>query len=74
MWGLGGGAAAPEDLKSGWRAFTTMLMFGLNSDSYCTHKAATAASCGLPSHKQILASSNVQMNMKFLGFIPLQLL
>lgn len=33
-----------DDLNNGCRAFTTMLMFGLNSDSYCTHNAATAAS------------------------------
>jgi hypothetical protein len=29
----------------GWRALTTMLMFGRKSASYCTHKAATAAIC-----------------------------
>ena len=32
-------------LRSGCKAFTTILIFGLNSDSYCTHNAATAASC-----------------------------
>jgi hypothetical protein len=31
--------------RSGWRALTTMLIFGRNSASYCTHNAATAASC-----------------------------
>lgn len=31
--------------NSGWRALTTMLMFGRKSASYCTHKAATAAIC-----------------------------
>lgn len=29
----------------GSSAFTTMLMFGLKSASYCTHDAATAANC-----------------------------
>lgn len=29
----------------GWSAFTTMLIFGRKSASYCTHKAATAAIC-----------------------------
>lgn len=32
-------------VRSGWSAFTTMVMLGRNSDSYCTHNAATAASC-----------------------------
>ena len=39
------GAAGAGDFRSGWSALTTMLMFGLNSASYCTHSAATAASC-----------------------------
>jgi len=30
-------------LRSGWRAFTTIVMFGRKSASYCTHSAATAA-------------------------------
>lgn len=30
--------------SKGESAFTTMLMLGLNSASYCTHSAATAAS------------------------------
>lgn len=40
--GTGAGAGG---LRSGCKAFTTILMLGLNSDSYCTHNAATAASC-----------------------------
>lgn len=28
---------------SGCKAFTTIVMFGLKSASYCTHSAATAA-------------------------------
>lgn len=32
------------ELSSGWRAFTTMVMFGRKSASYWTHNAATAAS------------------------------
>jgi len=39
------GAAGAGDFRSGWSALTTMLIFGLNSASYCTHSAATAASC-----------------------------
>ena len=39
---VGAGAGA---FNSGWRALTTMLMFGRNSASYCTHNAATAAIC-----------------------------
>jgi hypothetical protein len=42
--GTGAGAGA-GGLRSGCKAFTTILIFGLNSDSYCTHNAATAASC-----------------------------
>ncbi|MCI33721.1 hypothetical protein A2U01_0054938, partial [Trifolium medium] len=38
----GAGAGA---FRSGWSALTTMLILGLNSASYCTHSAATAASC-----------------------------
>ena len=38
---LWGAVAVPEDLNSGWRACTTMLMFGLNSASYFTHNAAS---------------------------------
>lgn len=37
--------AGAGGFNSGWRAFTTMLIFGRNSASYCTHNAATAASC-----------------------------
>lgn len=43
------GAAAGGAWGFCWRrgesALTTMLMLGLNSDSYCTQRAATAASC-----------------------------
>lgn len=42
--GAGDGAGAGV-LRRGCSAFTTMLIFGLNSDSYCTHNAATAANC-----------------------------
>jgi len=38
----GAGAGA---FRSGWSALTTMLILGLNSASYCTQSAATAASC-----------------------------
>jgi len=31
------------ELRSGWRALTTIVMFGLKSASYCTQSAATAA-------------------------------
>lgn len=31
--------------KRGWSAFTTMLMLGRKSASYCTQSAATAANC-----------------------------
>lgn len=41
-----GGAGGVCLLKvRGDKAFTTMLMLGRNSASYCTHKAATAPSC-----------------------------
>ena len=40
-----GAAAGGGGLRRGCSAFTTMLIFGLNSASYCTHNAATAASC-----------------------------
>ena len=39
------GAGAGLCWRRGESAFTTMLMLGLNSASYCTHRAATAASC-----------------------------
>lgn len=39
------GAAGGGTFRSGWSALTTMLIFGLNSASYCTQSAATAASC-----------------------------
>jgi hypothetical protein len=42
----GGGAGGVCLFKvRGDKALTTMLMLGRNSASYCTHKAATAASC-----------------------------
>lgn len=41
--GAGGGAG--ETFRSGCSALTTMLIFGLNSASYCTQSAATAANC-----------------------------
>jgi hypothetical protein len=43
----GGGAGVGVCLltSSGDKALTTMLILGRNSASYCTHKAATAASC-----------------------------
>lgn len=41
---LGASPGGPDRVfSSGWSALTTMLMFGLKSASYCTHKAATAA-------------------------------
>jgi hypothetical protein len=44
VYKLGVSPACPgRAFNSGWRALTTMLMFGRKSDSYCTHKAATAA-------------------------------
>jgi len=42
---LSGAGAGAGVFRSGWSALTTMLIFGLNSASYCTHSAATAASC-----------------------------
>ena len=43
---FGASVGGPERAcNKGWRALTTMLMFGLKSASYCTHKAATAAIC-----------------------------
>jgi len=43
---LGASPAGPgRAFNRGWRALTTMLMFGRKSASYCTHKAATAAIC-----------------------------
>lgn len=39
-------AAAESFLASAWSALTTKVMVGLNSASYCTHRAATAANCG----------------------------
>lgn len=45
----GGGAGGVCLFKvRGDKAFTTMLMLGRNSASYCTHKAATAASFATP--------------------------
>ena len=41
----GGGAGACLFMRRGERAFTTILILGLNSASYCTHRAATAANC-----------------------------
>lgn len=43
--GGGGGADACLFASSGESALTTILILGLNSDSYCTQRAATAASC-----------------------------
>jgi len=43
----------------GWRAFTTMLMFGRKSASYCTHNAATAANYLKDTRKQISISSSM---------------
>ena len=37
-------------LRSGWRAFTTMVMFGLKSASYWTQSAATAAIWDIAKH------------------------
>jgi len=43
---LGASPAGPSRaFNRGWRALTTMLIFGRKSASYCTHKAATAAIC-----------------------------
>ena len=39
----GAGAGTGFDESRGCSAFTTMLMFGRNSASYCTQRAATAA-------------------------------
>lgn len=44
IYELGVSPAGPGlAFNRGWRALTTMLMFGRKSASYCTHKAATAA-------------------------------
>jgi len=45
----------------GWRAFTTMLMFGRKSASYCTHNAATAANYLKDARKQISISIQWQV-------------
>jgi hypothetical protein len=46
--------------SSGDNALTTMLIFGRNSASYCTHKAATAASCNRQmSEKNVKGSSMI---------------
>lgn len=52
-------------VRSGCKAFTTMLMFGRKSASYCTHRAATAASCFEMTQKKKGSPEVRQMSMKF---------
>lgn len=55
VYKLGVSPACPDRaFNSGWRALTTMLMFGRKSASYCTHKAATAAICKSRQAKDLL--------------------